>query len=1169
MEFKRWFTQENSSNIFAVDFVKTISKLKHNDGKLLYSSVEVEVPATWAQISIDILVQKYFRKSGIPVALKKVKEDGIPTWLQASEIDYDVLNTIPNEDRYVGESSAKEVFRRIAGAWTYWGFKSNYFSSEQDALVFFEEVQFLLCNQIMAPNSPQWFNTGLHWAYGISGESQGHYYFNETLNEIVKSKNAYERPQPHACFIQSIDDDLVNTNGIMDLITKEARLFKYGSGTGTNFSNIRGKGELLSGGGQSSGLMSFLKIADTAAGAIKSGGTTRRAAKMVVLNIDHPDIEEFINWKVKEEQKVVALVTGSQITKKVLQHLIDSIKNYKGLEQDSYNLLKNESLKTVYVMAKGLMVPEKYLQHVLLLAKQGIYNLDFSAFTTDWDSEGYQSVSGQNSNNSIRVSNEFLQSVLENGNWDLINRTDGKINRTINSKDLWNKINYAAWSCADPGIQFSTTINEWHTCINDGTINGSNPCSEYLFLDDTACNLASINLMKFRLDNGDFNIEAYRYVIRLLTLALEISITMAQFPSEKIAYLSYKYRTIGLGYANVGAYLMSIAVPYDSDEGRNIVSSLTSILTGEAYTVSAEIAKEKGAFLGYSNNKDSMLKVVRNHLRASYGFKDGYENLSICPVPLNEYKVKLKSLVQEAKSVWDNALALGSKYGFRNAQVSCIAPTGTIGLLMDCSTTGIEPDFSLVKYKSLAGGGYLKIINNTVPLALKYLKYSNNEIDNIVNYTIGHKTLVGSPVINHNSLQNKGFPSEVITKIEQALKDIFNIEFAFSKEILGEDFCINILKITKEQLNNFNLSILQAIGFSQEEISQANEYVTGNMTLEGAPHLKDEHLPVFDCANLCGSKGTRYLSYTSHIKMLAAAQSFITGGISKTINMPNHATIKDCEDAYLLSWKLGVKSNALYRDGSKLSQPLQASLLNDEYAQATNLLDSLLQGSINSTVNTTEHKIIKTAEYVASKTSLKLQTNRERPNNRRVGYTQKAKVGNHKIYLHTGEYNDGRLAEIFLDVHKEGVAFRSIMNCFAIAISIGLQYGVPLEEFVDAFTFTKFEPSGMVSGHNTIKMSTSIIDYIFRDLAINYLGRYDLSHAHKDDVITSEHHKNTTENIKYQEYKQDVTPHNSSLEAQLQKGFEGDFCVECNNMTMVRNGTCLVCTTCGTTTGCS
>ena len=1169
MEFQRWFTKDNSSNIFAVEFVKAISKLKHNDGKLLYSSVEVEVPATWAQISIDILVQKYFRKSGIPVALKKVQEDGIPTWLQASEIDYDVLNTLPKENRYVGESSAKEVFRRIAGTWTYWGFKSNYFSSEQDALVFFEEVQFLLCNQIMSPNSPQWFNTGLHWAYGIHGESQGHYYFNEKLNEVVQSKNAYERPQPHACFIQSIDDDLVNKNGIMDLITKEARLFKYGSGTGTNFSKIRGKGELLSGGGQSSGLMSFLKIADTAAGAIKSGGTTRRAAKMVVLNIDHPDIEEFINWKVQEEQKVVALVTGSQITKKVLQYLIDSIKNYQGLEKDSYNLLKNEALKTVYVMAKGLMIPEKYLQHVLLLAKQGIYNLEFSAFTTDWNSEGYQSVSGQNSNNSIRVSNEFIKSVLDNGSWDLINRTDGNINRTINSKDLWNKVNYAAWSCADPGIQFSTTINEWHTCINDGTINGSNPCSEYLFLDDTACNLASINLMKFRLDNGDFNIEAYRYVIRLLTLALEISITMAQFPSAQIAYLSYKYRTIGLGYANIGAYLMSISVPYDSDEGRNIVASLTSILTGEAYAVSAEIAKEQGAFLGYSNNKDNMLRVVRNHLRASYGFKDGYENLSISPVPLNEYKVKLKSLVQEAKNVWDNALALGSKYGFRNAQVSCIAPTGTIGLLMDCSTTGIEPDFSLVKYKSLAGGGYLKIINHTVPLALKHLKYSVDEISNIVNYTIGHKTLVGAPVINHSSLQTKGFSNEIITKVEHALQDIFNIEFAFSKEILGEDFCINVLKITKEQLNDYNLSILQTIGFSQEEIAQANEYVTGHMTLEGAPHLKEEHLPVFDCANLCGSKGTRYLSYTSHIQMLAAAQSFITGGISKTINMPNHATIKDCEDAYLLSWKLGVKSNALYRDGSKLSQPLQASLLNDEYAQATNLLENLLNDSSNGILNTTNNKVMKIAEYGASKTSLKLQTNRERPNNRRVGYTQKAKVGNHKIYLHTGEYSDGRLAEIFLDVHKEGVAFRSIMNCFAIAISIGLQYGVPLEEFVDAFTFTKFEPSGMVSGHNTIKMSTSVIDYIFRDLAINYLGRYDLSHTHKDDVIQDEHQRKTTNNINNQEYKQDVTSHSSSIEDQLQKGFEGDFCVECNNMTMVRNGTCLVCTTCGTTTGCS
>lgn len=1221
MEFTRLYTTDKSNNIFSTEFKYVTSELKNPQGVTFFKSIEVEVPVNWSQLAADILVQKYFRKAGVPAITKKVYEEGIPEWLQRSEPDLPELAKLPKEKRYIGETSAKQVFLRLAGTWTYWGFKEGYFTSEADARIYFEEMQYILCHQLAAPNSPQWFNTGLYWSYGIDSYAEGHYYFDENLGRVIQSHSSYKRPQPHACFIQSIEDNLVNKNGIFDLFTKEARIFKYGSGSGTNFSNLRSKGEKLSGGGNSSGLMSFLKIADSAAGAIKSGGTTRRAAKMVVVDIDHPDIEEFITWKMREEQKVVALVTGSQITHKVVNTILKTCQEFKGERKDSTNPLVNTKLHKALNLAGSLLVPQKYLTTILTLAEQGIYEIDFPTFIASIDSESYATVSGQNANNTVSISNAFLEKVQKNELWDLINRNDGQVSKTVDAKHLWNQIAYSAWSCADPGLHFSTTINSWHTCPEDGRINASNPCSEYLFLDNTACNLASINVMKFRSPNGTLQVAKFKEVVKLITFTLEVSIAMAQFPSSEIADLSYRFRTLGLGYANVGAYLTSIGLPYDSDEGRNTVAAITALLTGASYTISAEIAKEKGAFLGFEKNKAHMLRVIANHRRAAYGFKDSYDSLPIDPVPFNKSACKDSNLALEVVKTWDNALLLGEHYGYRNAQVTAIAPTGTIALLMDCDTTGIEPDFALVKYKSLAGGGYFKIINQSIILALEHLKYSSENIKAITNYAVGYKTFVGAPHINHDTLKDKGFTEDKLQALEKTIPSIFNIEFAFHAHILGEEFCTNVLKIDLEKLKNPNFSILQAIGFTPEEILEANKYVVGAMTIEGAPHLKEEHLPIFDCANLCGDFGTRALSYISHIKMLAAAQSFVSGGISKTINMPTTSTIQDCANAYLLSWKLGIKANALYRDGSKIAQPLQSTLFNG-ILDSEDIISKVMSDDTDIFTKPTHfsssENILKLAEISANKFLHNNQTKhykslRERPHNKRFGYNQKAKISNQKVYIHTGEYEDGRLSEIFLDVYKEGVAFKSMLNCFAIAISIGLQYGVPLEEFVDAFVFTKFEPSGLVTGHERIKMASSIVDYIFRDLAINYLGRDDLAHVEARQS-TKKTSKNTSVMSLHNHYEQltdenvtdskindnnetnhslsskttKITTNNSShtmngnnLHANgkathdtisninLKNGYEGEACPECQNMTLIRNGVCLLCTTCGSTTGCS
>ncbi len=1219
MRFTRLFTKDESSPYAEMEFRTTNSEIRNPDGSLVFQAEDIEVPAGWSQVACDVLAQKYFRKAGVPSRIRRLAENDVPEWLWRGAPDEEALETLPEDSRLGGETSAKQVFDRLAGTWTYWGWKGGYFDSEADARVYFDEMRYMLAGQMAAPNSPQWFNTGLNWAYGIDGPSQGHHYVDYRTGELVRSNSAYEHPQPHACFIQSVEDDLVTENGIMDLWVREARLFKYGSGTGTNFSRVRADGETLSGGGRSSGLMSFLKIGDRAAGAIKSGGTTRRAAKMVVVDIDHPDIEQFINWKVHEEQKVAALVSGSKMCEKHLNRIMAACREGEG--DDRFIAKKNPELRSAIIAARESAVPENYVQRVIEFARQGHTEIEFKTYDTDWDSDAYLTVSGQNSNNSVRVTNDFIKAVEADEPWTLTRRTDGVAAKETSARDLWEQIGHAAWACADPGLQFDTTINEWHTCSTSGRINASNPCSEYMFLDDTACNLASLNLMAYQKADGSLDIKAYEHAVRLWTVALEISVLMAQFPSKEIAQLSYEFRTLGLGYANIGGFLMAAGHSYDSDEGRAICGGLTALMTGIAYATSAEMAEEHGAFPRFTENSSAMLRVIANHRNAAHGKTDGYEGLSINPVPLDSESCPQVALISAAEAAWDRAYELGRAHGYRNAQTTVIAPTGTIGLVMDCDTTGIEPDFALVKFKKLAGGGYFKIINRTVPPALTSLGYSDTEVKEIVDYAVGHGTLKGAPSVNHNTLRQKGFTDGALTALEDSLADSFDIKFAFNKWTLGEDFCKETLGLTDSQLDDLAFDLLAHLGFTRADIENANNYCCGAMTLEGAPYLKNEHLPVFDCANPCGRIGKRYLPAESHIRMMAAAQPFITGAISKTINMPNNATVEDCKNAYLLSWRLGLKANALYRDGSKLSQPLQSALLDDG-----NLAEDIVEAPRAAAAPAIAEKIV---ERVIERV-----TERERLPGRRKGYTQKAIVGGHKVYLRTGEYEDGRLGEIFIDMHKEGAAFRSLMNNFAIAISIGLQYGVPLDEFVEAFTFTRFEPSGIVEGNDTIKMATSVLDYIFREVAISYLGRDDLAHAEPGDMLPDTLGRGVREDeggdsgtadaIKAiqkvastgfmrsskllvfsggADGNKKVTQSSTTTETQGQvvadgagavsavavqaavveevetrldqireakaKGYEGDACGECGNFTLVRNGTCMKCVTCGATNGCS
>jgi ribonucleoside-diphosphate reductase alpha chain len=1220
MRFDRHFSTAKGGPYAGIRFRRVDSALKAASGEVLHAVNDVEVPAEWSQTAADILAQKYFRKAGVPAATKRVAEKGVPDFLQRSIPDVASLAKLPADKRYGPETSAKQVFDRLAGAWGYWGWKAGLFAGASEAEVFVDEMKAMLIRQIGAPNSPQWFNTGLHWAYGIEGESHGHYFVDPATNAVVESYNAYERPQPHACFIQSVEDNLVGDGGIMDLWAREARLFKFGSGAGSNFSAIRGAGEPLSGGGKSSGLMSFLKVGDAAAGAVKSGGVTRRAAKMVVVDGDHPDIEEFVRWKAAEEEKVAALVAGSRALAHHVPKIVAACWAIDG--EDRCDPRKNETLKAAIKAAKKDFVTEASIRRAIELARAGAKSAQVDRYDLDWDGEAYRTVSGQNSNNSVRLTDAFFETLERGGDWTLTRRTDGAPAKTVKARKLWDAIADTAWRCADPGLQFHDTTNAWHTCPAGGAIRASNPCSEYLFLDDTACNLASINLLKFKTAAG-FDADGFEHACRLWTVALEISVGMAQFPSPAVARRSFDYRTLGLGYANLGALVMASGLSYDSAEARAIGGAVTALLTGAAYRASAEMAGAIGAFPMWRENREPMLRVLRNHRRAALGVRAAgeFEGLARAPQSLDHGAVPWKALSARAQSVWNEAYELGSLNGFRNAQVSAIAPTGTIGLVMDCDTTGIEPDYALVKFKKLAGGGQIKLINQQIPAALNALGYAENEIADIVDYVVGRGTLEGAPGVSPEALREEGFDDRRLKALEERLKLAFDLTFAFTPQALGEDFCRHILGFTEGQMHASGYQFLRDLGFSDEDIHASNLYVCGAMTTEGAPHLKLEHYAVFDCATPCGRIGERSLSVDAHLAMMAAAQPFVSGGISKTVNLPNRASVADCARTYLRAHQLGLKSIALYRDGSKLSQPLAVTLLAAEDEEdADDVAAAIAAAPAAERSRIVAERIV---ERIIERTP-----GRRRLPDRRKGYIQKAIVGGHKVYLHTGEFDEGELGEIFVDMHKEGAAFRSLMNNFAIAVSLGLQYGVPLEEFVDAYVFTRFDPSGPVEGNDSIKHATSILDYIFRELAISYLGRNDLAHVDPQEsavdaigrgvnrekaqedaarLISKGFSRSTvTDNLvvlRGGEFDRLRKPADDAvattppeIEAQVArlaeavnrkappgslaapatrasgaraKGYEGDACPECGQFTLVRAGACLRCDSCGANTGCS
>jgi ribonucleoside-diphosphate reductase alpha chain len=1472
MKFERAYSRPGEPYA-GLTFVPRTSRIVNPDGSVIFEAKDCMVPSDWSQVAVDVLAQKYFRKAGVPARLRTVPEEGVPPWLWRSVPDDAALAALPRDEQFGRENDARQVFHRLAGTWTYWGFKHGYFDSEDDAHVYYEEMCAMLARQIGAPNSPQWFNTGLHWAYGIEGPPQGHYFVDPVSKELRRSSNAYEHPAPHACFIQGVNDDLVNEGGIMDLWVREARIFKYGAGTGSNFSALRGEGEPLSGGGTSSGVMSFLRVGDRAAGAIKSGGTTRRAAKMVILNLDHPDIEDFITWKVKEEQKVSDLVAGSIVCERNLNAIMRAAHDETIPEAARLDPALNPKLRSAIRAALADGIPQGNIQYALDYARQGYKELEIETYDVNWDSKAYATVSGQNSNNSVRIPNEFFARLDAGQSWDLKRRTDGRVAKSVPAAKLWEEIAVAAWQCADPGVQFDTTINEWHTCPQDGRINASNPCvtgdtlvatadglvridqlagrsafvigsdgkphfvshvfptgskrvyrlrtragyelrltadhkilteergdvpvceviigervvlrgsgfgnrsldeatlhalaarvgsqslvaagnrfvetdaveefirqdahihfspaiytldrastavllralfdecgefssgsmellwqiqllllsfgvkgkiyrdrgviriaaqsrsrfaraiedgepfersldvltdevaqikalgveavydltegdtahfvangivvhncSEYLFLDGTACNLASLNLVKFMDSTGRFDPKRFADACRMWTFTLEISVLMAQFPSAEIAQKSYDYRTLGLGYANLGTLLMRMGLPYDSEESFGWCSAITALMTGTAYKTSAEMARELGPFPRYHANAEAMSRVMANHRRAAYQAPaNEYEELSIPPVT-HAPTLFTQETWALARSMWDHALAIGEIAGYRNAQTTCIAPTGTIALVMSCDTTGIEPDFALVKFKKLAGGGYFKIVNESVEPALRRLGYTPEQIEAIETFAKGTNTLEGAPHVNRATLRAKGFDDGAIARVEAALQGAFELGFAFNRWTLGDEFCKTKLGMTDAQLADPNTSILlDVLGFTPAQIEEASDHICGRMTLEGAPYLKDEHLPVFDCATPCGKHGARFIRPLAHIDMLAASQPFISGSVSKTINLPQNATITDVKNAYRYAWERMCKAVALYRDGSKLSQPLASSVdLGGDFGEAEPA------AAYETPVKVAERVVYR---YIAK---------RRRMPDRRSGYTQKAVIGGHKVYLRTGEYNDGTLGEIFIDMHKEGAAFRSLMNNFAIAVSLGLQHGVPLEEYVEAFTFTRFEPNGPVVGHENIKMATSILDYIFRELAVSYLGRYDLAQVQPSMEVDAmgdeaEYVAEEEVEVRYTEPKpraieDKLHPRSAHLHAAAEprrerpsgqrssgqaggetpqarkpggeqngtsrvgtatvsrseaariavaKGYSGDACNECGQFTMVRNGTCLKCDTCGATSGCS
>jgi ribonucleoside-diphosphate reductase alpha chain len=1079
MRFERRNTQAGIDPLDQVRVEKRTSIITNPDGSVVFKMEGAEIPADWSQLATDIVVSKYFRKAGL-------FNDKSQSEMSVRQVVYRIAHTI------------REAGERFGG----------YFASTEDADAFEAELSYYLVNQFGAFNSPVWFNCGLWHEYEIKGAG-GNFAWNPTAKadspeEIYNVDNNYERPQCSACFIQSARDDLMS---IYELMKSEARLFKYGSGTGSNFSQIRGKQEKLSGGGTSSGLMSFLEVFDRAAGSTKSGGTTRRAAKMVCLDMDHPEIEDFIGWKVREEKKARALIAAG-------------------------------------------------------------YDADFNG-------DAYHTVSGQNSNNSVRITDEFMRAAtLSRGGakvpapnakgeiptdvWHTRARTTGEIVETKSAPDLWNKIADAAWQCADPGIQYDTTINKWHTCPNSDRIRASNPCSEYMFLDDSACNLSSLNLTKFLKPDNSFDVDLYRHAARTFFTAMEILVDLSSYPTRDIAKNSHDYRPLGLGYANLGTLLMRQGLPYDSDAGRAVAAALTAIICGQAYAASAEMAESKGPFAGYEKNREPMLRVMDMHRDAAYAI-----DRDNCP----DY------LWRAAVRDWDDAVELGKLHGYRNAQATVLAPTGTIGLLMDCDTTGVEPDFALVKFKKLAGGGYFKIVNQSVPLALETLGYSTHEIQEIVAHISGTNTLLATPHINRATLLAGGLTKDELDKVEQALPSVFDLSQAFAAWVIGDD-AYTRLGVPKGK------SLLKHLGFTAAQIQQAADVIVGCMTIEGAPHLKDEHLPVFDCANRCGRTGQRYLAPMSHVRMMAATQPFLSGAISKTVNLPSEATVDEVREIYEEGWRLGLKAVALYRDGCKASQPLSNK---DDAKDKQDAKDAAKDAAAKADAHQAAahqaeaHQRAEPAKVVDARKEPAIHPEgvRVRLPPKRAGFTQEARVGGHKIFLRTGEYLDGTLGEIFIDMHKEGAAFRSLMNCFAMAVSVGLQYGVPLSTYVDQFTFTRFEPQGSVENHDNIKFATSIVDYIFRALGVEYLQRYDLAHVPPAPPEIQDPSESRAEEqllaleAAATDEVADAKEPGSGLDAHLEE-LMGDapVCDQCGHIT-VRNGACYKCLNCGNSLGCS
>jgi ribonucleoside-diphosphate reductase alpha chain len=1079
VKIHRRFTKGGENPFNTVQWDKRTSRIRDESGRSIFEKTDAEVPASWSQVATDIMVSKYFRRAGVP----QVDEQGKPI------IGADGKQVLGSE------SSAKQVIKRLTNCWRWWGEKYGFFATPDDAKAFEEELQYTLIHQMTAPNSPQWFNTGLALSYDIKGPSQGHFYVDPDDGVLKESDDAYSRPQTSACFIQSVKDSLLEEGGIMDLVMREARVFKYGSGTGTNFSNIREAGAKLSGGGNSSGLMSWLRIFDRAAGAIKSGGTTRRAAKMVILNVDHPDIEEFVWWKANEEKKVAALVAAG--------------------------------------------------------------------YPSDFNGEAYQTVSGQNSNNTVRVSNDFLEAVEKDGEWGLVSRIPGRgIVKTLKARKLWQDISQAAWQSADPGLQYDTTIQEWHTCPASGRINATNPCSEYVFLDDTACNLASINLVKFvNEETRQFDVDSYLHAIRLWTMVLEISVLMSQFPSDSIASNTYRFRTLGLGYANMGTLLMLWGIPYNSQKARAIAGALTATLTGEAYATSAMMADIFGPFAEFQKNREHMLRVMLNHRRAAYAEADeSYEGLTVKPVAIDP-NICPQDLLTAARSSWDKAVELGEKYGYRNAQVSVLAPTGTIGLLMDCDTTGIEPDFALVKFKKLAGGGYFKIVNQSVPGALRSLGYATEQIQEIVRYVTGTLTFTRAPHINHEALLEKGFSDEDIQRLEKLLPSVFTLDMAFSTGALGEALLAK-LDLTEKAKDNPMLDVLRELGFSEEQVHIANEEICGRMTIEGSPHLKPEHYEVFDCANKCGLKGTRYIAADGHIHMLASVQPFVSGSISKTVNMPNEATIEDIENAYMIGWKLGLKCNALYRDGSKLSQPLSTKSKDKEKKDEKS--------------EPCERIVEKIVEKVVER------PHRVKLPNERQAITRKVNLAGQEFYVTVGMYPDGKPGEVFITMSQEGTFASGMADAFAKILSIALQYGVPLPNVIRQLRHMRFAPDGF-TGAADIPTASSVVDFLAQWLNKTFpdgnwkqtaqLPLPEVSAKDKTDSVHAEHQTNNAQSLGNKENgvgsNEQKSLNNNSIEKLTSFGFTGDKCSNCASMRMVQNGTCKKCMDCGDTTGCS